>query len=199
MPQLPSPTLRPLYRVSREVRAGPLQKRLSKLAAQCSAFHNKVFDNQARILNELATLRRILAIKPKTVLALPQDCPRLPVEDTEQLLLLEEYLKSPEKFQKLVEYFSRFGGTDMQDSVRTLLKHLITKRTAMQCSWKGSMGKKQSFEKLQNILNIILTSVRSTFPEASLSSIGKVAKKWLAGASDREGGRSERRNQSQRN
>lgn len=62
------------------------------------------FDNLARILNELAPLRRILAIKPKTVLALPQDCPRLPVEDTEQLLLLEEYLKSPENSQKLVSY-----------------------------------------------------------------------------------------------
>ncbi|KAL1450345.1 hypothetical protein MTO96_043920 [Rhipicephalus appendiculatus] len=94
-----------------------------------------------------------MAAKSTTAPVLPEDCPRLPAEDAEALLQLEEYLSSPENSEKLVEYFSRFGGTDMQDSVSTLLKHLITK----QCSWKGSVGKKQLFEKLHNILTMILS------------------------------------------
>ncbi|KAL1434646.1 hypothetical protein MTO96_011510 [Rhipicephalus appendiculatus] len=95
------------------------------------------------------------------------------LENTEELLHLEEYAAFPENSEILVQYFTRFGGTDLQDSVRTLLRQIISKRTALQFSWKGSRGKNEAFEKLSNVLNIILMSVRSRFPDASLASVGQ--------------------------
>ncbi|KAL1470094.1 hypothetical protein MTO96_040672 [Rhipicephalus appendiculatus] len=42
-----------------------------------------------------------MAVKSTTVPVLPEDCPRLPAEDAEALLQLEDYLNSPEKLEKL--------------------------------------------------------------------------------------------------
>ncbi|XP_054933374.1 uncharacterized protein [Dermacentor andersoni] len=85
----------------------------------------------------------------------------------------------------------RYGGTDTGHAVRTLLQGILTNEAALQFSWKGSQGRKHAFVKLMAITNI--TSVRSTFPDASLASVAGVAKRRLVGAADRDGGRNERR------
>nr|XP_054919450.1 uncharacterized protein LOC129381023 isoform X1 [Dermacentor andersoni] len=92
-----------------------------------------------------------------------------------------------------VNFFSRYGGTDIGHAVRTLLQGILTNEAALQFSWKGSQGRKHAFVKLPAITNLILTSVRSTFPDASLASVAGVTKRWLVGAADRDGGRNERR------
>ncbi|XP_050037969.2 uncharacterized protein [Dermacentor andersoni] len=85
----------------------------------------------------------------------------------------------------------RYGGTDTGRAVSTILQGILTNEAALQFSWKGSQGRKHAFVKLMAITNI--TSVRSTFPDASLASVAGVAKRWLVGAADRDGGRNERR------
>ncbi|XP_075532454.1 uncharacterized protein LOC142573940 [Dermacentor variabilis] len=105
--------------------------------------------------------------------------------------ILEEYLASDSRMEQMVNFFSRYGGTDTGRAVSTILQGILTNEAALQFSWKGSQGRKHAFVKLMAITNI--TFVRSTFPDASLASVAGVAKRWLVGAADRDGGRNERR------
>ncbi|XP_037516804.1 uncharacterized protein LOC119393742 [Rhipicephalus sanguineus] len=152
-----------------------------------------------KILVELKSMRTLLTANKSTrVLVLPEDCPTIPASTVADVQAIEEYLSSQEHMELLTNYCSRFGGTDFQDTVRILLRNLMTKAASLQFSWKGSRGRKNAFAELKNINNMILACLRAHYPEqASLTKCSVVVKRWLIGAQDREGGRNRRRQSSQ--
>lgn len=167
---------------------------LQALNARIASLEKKMFDNQMLILSELRSIRSaVTSAKETGVLRLPEDCPALPVSTPEELFVLDEYLSSEGKMEKLVHYYSRYGGTDVQDSTRTLLRNLLTKAVALQFSWKGSKGTKLAFAELRHILDFILSCLRANHREVSHHATDCVIKRWLIGAQDRDGGRSQRR------
>ncbi|XP_037518946.1 uncharacterized protein LOC119395989 [Rhipicephalus sanguineus] len=148
-----------------------------------------------RLLNELSNVKQLLAASTskKFVAALPGDCPDLPAKDFQEVLSLEKYLATDSHMEQMVEYYSRYGGTDPGHAVRTLLQNLLSKEAVLKFSWKGSQGRKHAFSELTAIVNFMLTLVRSSFPSASLEAVSGTTKRWLVGAVDRAGGRNERR------
>ncbi|KAL1454674.1 hypothetical protein MTO96_043730, partial [Rhipicephalus appendiculatus] len=55
-----------------------------------------------------------------------------------------------------VTYFSKFGRTDIPDTLRRLLRSFMSKEAALQFSWKGSAGNKLAFVDLKNINDLLL-------------------------------------------
>ncbi|XP_064461524.1 uncharacterized protein LOC135371393 [Ornithodoros turicata] len=146
-----------------------------------------------RLLSELRSLRALLAwTKAVQQIRIPDDCPSLPAASVEEVFMFENYISAGDSFEKIVLYLSRFGGTDIQDTVRTILRQLLAKNAALKFSWKGSRGLKEAFHKLENTVNLIMSCVKNTCDSATLKDISAVIK-WLVGAPDREGGRNHRR------
>ncbi|KAL1458876.1 hypothetical protein MTO96_043401 [Rhipicephalus appendiculatus] len=106
---------------------------------------------------------------------------------------LEDYLENEENSQKLVTYFSKFGGTDIPDTLRRLLRSFLSKEAALQFSWKGSAGRKLAFSDLKNVNDLLLGCLMVNHSSASMQDVCNVVKRWLVGAQDRDGGRSRRR------
>ncbi|KAH7946871.1 hypothetical protein HPB52_005223 [Rhipicephalus sanguineus] len=113
-----------------------------------------------RLLNELSNVKQLLAASTskKFVAALPGDCPDLPAKDFQEVLSLEKYLATDSHMEQMVEYYSRYGGTDPGHAVRTLLQNLLSKEAVLKFSWKGSQGRKHAFSELTAIVNFMLTT-----------------------------------------
>ncbi|XP_042144083.1 uncharacterized protein LOC120851152 [Ixodes scapularis] len=170
---------------------------LLKLQARQLAFEEKVLHNHAQILSEVKQFRRMLVAHGKTSkpVRLPEDCPKIPATNISELLDIERYLEKESNMEALVHFFSKKGGNDHNDCVRAVLGDLVANEAALQLSWKGSGGTKGSFQKFEQILSLILSSVKDhdCVGTATLTSVKKVVKPWLAGAGDRRGGRNRRR------
>ncbi|CAN8002413.1 unnamed protein product [Ixodes pacificus] len=170
---------------------------LFKLQARQLAFEEKVLHNHAQILSELKQFRRMLVAHGKTSkpVRLPEDCPKIPATNISELLDIERYLEKESNMEALVHFFSKKGGNDHNDCVRAVLGDLVANEAAAVLSWKGSGGTKGSFQKFEQILSLILSSVKDhdCVGTATLTSVKKVVKPWLAGAGDRRGGRNRRR------
>ncbi|KAM7315063.1 uncharacterized protein ISCGN_004846 [Ixodes scapularis] len=172
-------------------------RNLLKLQARQLAFEEKVLHNHAQILSEVKQFRRMLVAHGKTSkpVRLPEDCPKIPATNISELLDIERYLEKESNMEALVHFFSKKGGNDHNDCVRAVLGDLVANEAALQLSWKGSGGTKGSFQKFEQILSLILSSVKDhdCVGTATLTSVKKVVKPWLAGAGDRRGGRNRRR------
>ncbi|XP_049528262.1 uncharacterized protein LOC125947488 [Dermacentor silvarum] len=133
-----------------------VSRQIERLGERFAAFERKAFENQMAILAELRSIRAIITSSKATpTLKIPEDCPILPAPNADAVYALEEYLSTEGNSGKLVTYFSRYGGTDIPDAVRRLLRALLTKEAALKFSWKGSAGKKMAFSALTNINNMI--------------------------------------------
>ncbi|XP_037517214.1 uncharacterized protein LOC119394066 [Rhipicephalus sanguineus] len=150
-----------------------------------------------KILAELKSLRALVHSNSKAApnLRLPDSCPALPATTGEAVRNLEDYLGNEENSHKLVTYFSKFGGTDIGDTLRRLLRSFLSKEASLQFSWKGSGGRKLAFANLKNINDLLLGCVMVNHANASMQDVCNVVKRWLVGAQDREGGRSRRRHE----
>ncbi|CAN7995568.1 unnamed protein product [Ixodes hexagonus] len=57
---------------------------------------------------------------------------------------------------KVVDYFARKGGGKYRQDTRGTLAFIVKNDVAGQCSWKGSLGQKQAFYDLKNIMALLL-------------------------------------------
>ncbi|XP_077530884.1 uncharacterized protein LOC144142924 [Haemaphysalis longicornis] len=126
---------------------------------------------------------------------LPEDCPPppLPVQTAEELKELNCYLGNREKLEMMADYFRQNGGPDYKVAGRTIMSMLVSNSLAKVCSWAGSKGSKEAFADHHNILAHVLAALRPRFPDLDKTTVAAVVKKWIYSASDREGGRNQRR------
>lgn len=166
-----------------------LLKEMVKVQAD---FQERSLKTQAETLAQLSALRGQWGTGAHLA-KLPEDCPRLPVESTQEMRELNAYLENVEKLEKTAEYLRQLGGADEKAAVRTILATLITNEVAKQCSWQGSKGTKEAFRKQANILALILAALKPKFAAADKTRVASVVKKWVYCSGDRDGGRTERR------
>ena len=67
--------------------------------------------------------------------------PQLPLQSTDDVMLLEECLENPSEVALLTQDLSNLGGNKLNTIVITIVKALFTKAVALGYSLKG-MGKK---------------------------------------------------------
>lgn len=90
------------------------------------------------------------------------------------------------------------GGKDGPTAVRKILHHMISHTLALQLNWAGRNAKKGLKENV-NILKLIIASVRRN-PNSKNTTIEEVEttiKSWLRNATDRAGGRGQRKKANQ--
>nr|XP_054922929.1 uncharacterized protein LOC129382773 [Dermacentor andersoni] len=92
----------------------------------------------------------------------------------------------------VVGYFSLKGGSGAEDGVRRVLRQIVSKTVALQCSWAGSSGKKIPFKSLTNVLHLLLGATRALFGTTD-AAVADTIKRWLMLAADQQGGRTHRR------
>ncbi|CAH0547081.1 unnamed protein product [Brassicogethes aeneus] len=115
---------------------------------------------------------------------------QLPIETQASLDQLELHLKEEKNSEMLGHRLYLCGGDTVHKAVFLILKKLLSREVAVLYSGSGKKGK-LSFQKLFCYLAVI-KAIRKRFPTATDSELNKSISLYLAGASDRGGGRKNR-------
>ncbi|KAK3097331.1 hypothetical protein FSP39_008755 [Pinctada imbricata] len=120
--------------------------------------------------------------------------PDMPVKDEGHLEEVEQLLQNNAAVKKrMIRSLSTIGGDNTKQSVRRIMKNLVSNSLAMKLNWLGR-GNKRPFSGLI-LKDVLFASVRRNrlCKEATDKEIEDVAKDWLKFSKDREGGRKDRK------
>ncbi|XP_054272752.1 uncharacterized protein LOC128993024 [Macrosteles quadrilineatus] len=67
---------------------------------------------------------------------------KFPINTLEEFIELEESLKNEETNNLMIDFFTRVGGSSVEDSVRRTLVRLLSNEVAVSFSWEGRKGKR---------------------------------------------------------
>ncbi|KAF5294108.1 hypothetical protein FQR65_LT20007 [Abscondita terminalis] len=112
----------------------------------------------------------------------------LPLEDEHALNAIEQQISDDQsKSDNLIQRLYLCGGDTFHKAVYASMNKLISKRLAMCYSGEGRKGK-LSFQKLK-CYEAVKKAARRRFQEVTDKELNKSISSYLAGASDRQGGR----------
>nr|XP_018913613.1 PREDICTED: uncharacterized protein LOC109041659 [Bemisia tabaci] len=140
-------------------------------------------DGNAEILKNLEVQMANMAIA-KVCAQTDEIKQRFPLKSVEDLELLEDDLSDPNFRKNLVSYFSRKNVKTVGDSVRKMVKEMITDRLASQFSMTGQKGGKLPLNKYGMFITAFQDAVRVThdLPDEAIMTPLKV---WLVKAKHR--------------
>ena len=101
-----------------------------------------------------------------------------PIETSEELNKLEEFLSIELHFKKFVHELSRIGGDNMNDCTKRILNNILDSKLAQDYSWIGCK-KKNNFSKLY-LSKAVIAAVQASKQNVETSII-----KWLVDAKQR--------------
>ncbi|KAL2077924.1 hypothetical protein ACEWY4_025609 [Coilia grayii] len=131
---------------------------------------------------------------PSSNQVVPDPLPfELPLAEVKHLERLEETLKNPEMKKNLTTLLGLVGGLSLKDTVARILKKTMNTSLARMINWSGANGK-PAFKRT-NLKCVVLDAVRcnALTQDATDKEIEVTIARWLQLASDRDGGRSQRR------
>lgn len=111
----------------------------------------------------------------------------LPVTNEESLNLLQQALTNDQTlFNKTVKMLSLIGGSDIKESVRRILRKLISNEYAKQFSYTGHKSSKHAFNKTI-LSSLLIKAIHSTgnLADKSVKEIETITSIWLSKASER--------------
>ncbi|KAK4885918.1 hypothetical protein RN001_002189 [Aquatica leii] len=116
----------------------------------------------------------------------------LPITTVGDLTALNNRLEDVNELTKMCQFLQTAGGKDIQDTTRRVLSRIMSNNLAMLYNWSGR-NDKTSFSSLKKLL-IVAVRKNPFSKNATQQEIESVVKVWLRNASDRDGGRSRRKN-----
>ncbi|KAK1893552.1 FLYWCH-type zinc finger-containing protein 1, partial [Dissostichus eleginoides] len=163
-----------------------------------------LLENIKQQVNQLAGTLNILMAKVGSGLHAPTyEMPeefQFPLDSDGELERFEEWLRNPlnERMKTdLATSLSSVGGVDTKRVVWNILARMITCTVARRINWKGVNGKR-AFSKMAMKIVLFRAVRKCAITSAAMDAdISQHTIRWFNLASDREGGRQERRRQSQ--
>ncbi|KAF5289574.1 hypothetical protein FQA39_LY15021 [Lamprigera yunnana] len=119
----------------------------------------------------------------------------LPIKTVGDLTALNNRLEDVNELTKMCQFLHTVGDKDIQNVTRRVLSHIMSNNLVMLYNWSGR-NDKTSFSTLKNILKLLIATVRKNpfSRNAMQQEIDYVVTVCLRNASDRDGGRSRRKN-----
>lgn len=114
----------------------------------------------------------------------PTDMPHLPLATSEDFTTWESYLKEEKDFDLASNFLSVFGGSDVKQAVRAVLRNIFTDKLAKTFNWKGGKGKMSLQE--TKTKDLVFSSVRKTFDTATILNVKQEIQSWLKNAPKRD-------------
>lgn len=117
---------------------------------------------------------------------------QLPINDRDELQQLENVLLEDSVKNNMVLKLMVWGGRNVDDITRRILKNTFGPNLAVDVNWNGANGKVAFFN--LSIRSVIISAVRRNKNLKSVTDyeVEKIIKKWLKYAKDRNGGRNKR-------
>ncbi|CAI6370117.1 unnamed protein product [Macrosiphum euphorbiae] len=141
--------------------------------------HNEYPKKQKSSDNQPAT--------PSSMLEFEPIYETLPVTNEESLNLLQQALTNDQTlFNKTVKMLSLIGGSDIKESVRRILRKLISNDYAKQFSYTGHKSSKHAFNKTI-LSSLLIKAIHSTsnLADRSVKELEAITSIWLSKASER--------------
>ncbi|KAL2096929.1 hypothetical protein ACEWY4_006136 [Coilia grayii] len=117
-----------------------------------------------------------------------------PMKNEEDLKRVEDMLREKEQEKALTSYLSTFGGSSTGDTIRRIMRHIISNQFAAQFNWLGR-GNKRAFAALK-LASIIRGAAAQH--DITASACESHIKNWLKYSTDRNGGRKRRAEKQQK-
>lgn len=147
----------------------------------------KIFQELKKLREEVKEVKTLLKNSRSLVVAsLPNDIPvQFPIDDQERFKILEEYLKSEEKFNDLASYLSSLGGNGTTAHVNRVMRLLMTNRLAKSYNFAGQRNDKVAFCNTL-VKSVIIRAIQIKTPLTSQVEVENAIKIWLKHAKQRE-------------
>ncbi|KAB0790670.1 hypothetical protein PPYR_09372 [Photinus pyralis] len=107
-----------------------------------------------------------------------------PIENLEEVDLIEEYLTQETNLSALSSYMSTIGGRDITSKTNTILRYVFTNGIAVRYSFLGSRGNKKAFSTLK-LCKAIIAAVLVSLPNTLEIDVNNCIKVWLKHAPQR--------------
>ncbi|XP_043485168.1 uncharacterized protein LOC122513006 [Leptopilina heterotoma] len=143
-------------------------------------------------LNEIIILLKNIKIQPQNRTLTINDnrsffdsskCPQLPILTKKVLMKVNEELKHKSFKEKMINALGTIGGRDVKNVLANVCTKLFSNKVATFYSWSGRKSK-MSLEDT-NFADLIIQSVKATYPDEKDHNIKDAGSKWFAQASTR--------------